>query len=75
MHWLEGCTFIGRFETFVNDLNEAARLGGFKLATLKHINPSKHKHYTEYYDDETIEFIAKHFKQEIDRFNYRYGEN
>ncbi len=75
MTWLEGCVFIGRFETFDEDLREAARLGGFKLATLQHINPSKHKHYTEYYDDETIAFIEEHFKQEIDRFNYRYGEN
>ncbi len=75
MHWLTGCVFIGRFETFTDDLCEAARLGGFKLGTLKHINSSKHKHYTEYHDNETIAFIEKHFRQEIERFGYRYGEN
>jgi len=75
MHWLEGCVFIGRFETLHDDLKEAARLGGFKLDNLSHMNKSRHRHYTEYYDDETIAFIAEHFKQEIDRFNYRYGEN
>jgi len=75
MHWLEGCVFICRFETFEEDLKEAARLGGFKLDKLQHINSSKHNHYTEYYDDETIEFIVKYFKPEIDRFEYKYGEN
>ena len=75
MHWLEGCIFIGRFETLDNDLNEAARLGGFELRKLQHINRSKHSHYTKYYDNETIAFIAEHFSKEIDRFKYKYGEN
>ena len=73
MHWLDGCVFICRFETFEADLNEAARLGGFKLNPLKHINSSKHKHYTEYYDDEAIAFIEEHFSREIKRFGYKYG--
>ena len=75
MYWLEGCTFIGRFENLENDLNEASRLGGFKLNPLMHLNSCAHKHYTEYYDSDTIAFIEEHFKQEIDRFGYKYGEN
>jgi len=74
MHWLDGCKFIGRFERLQEDLNVAANLGGFKVAKLLHKNKSIHKQYTEYYDDESIVFIKKHFSHEIYLFGYRYGD-
>jgi len=66
--------FIGRFERLQEDLNVAANLGGFKVAKLLHKNKSIHKQYTEYYDDESIVFIKKHFSHEIYLFGYRYGD-
>jgi len=35
-------------------------------------NTTKHKHYTKYYDDETRQFIADKFKDDIERYKYQY---
>jgi hypothetical protein len=41
----------------------------------KVVNSSKHKHYTEYYnDDKSIRKIAKIEKDVIDYFGYKYGD-
>lgn len=34
----------------------------------------KKQHYTEFYDDETREIVAKRFKKEIDYFQYTFGD-
>ena len=33
-----------------------------------------YSHYTEYYDDETREIVAKGFKDELVKFNYQFGD-
>ena len=73
VHWLDDdIDFIGRFENLQQDTNIVCDNIGVPRKQLPHINKSSHKHYTEYYDDESREIVTSLYKQDIDRFNYKF---
>ena len=65
---------ILRFEHLENDWNEMFEISGHEPPKLPQNNKSKHKHYSEYYDDETSEFVAQLFENDIKTFGYKFGE-
>ena len=67
--------FIARFENRNKDLKYISNKIGFNIDTnTKQRDHGHKKHYTEYYDDETREIVAKKYAKDIEYFGYKFRE-
>ena len=81
----DNLSFIGRIEQFKIDFEFVCgkigleykfdyEVGRNHRKTSENLNKTKHKHYTEYYDDETKQIVAEKYAKDIEYFGYKFGE-
>jgi hypothetical protein len=63
--------YVGRFETLGYHFQEVQKIIGTNK-TLPHLNPSKHRHYRTYYNDETKSLISNLYKTDIGIWSFKY---
>lgn len=67
--------FIGKFEKLQKDFSTVAKKINLKRYNFPHFNKTKiknRKHYTEYYNNETIKIVSENFKKDIEYFGYTF---
>lgn len=67
--------FVGRYENLFEDWEYVREKLKLKAKGLPHLLKSKHKPYTEYYDQSSVDLVAKIYKKDINLFGYKFGED
>ena len=66
--------FIGRFERLDEDFAKVCERLEIPDGNLPKLIMSESKPYTDYYNNELVDIIAKKYKDEISYFGFQYGE-
>jgi hypothetical protein len=67
-----GLDFIGRYESLHQHFSYICSGIGLDGLNLPHTHKSQKKNYREYYDQETIDLVARTYEIDILEFNYDY---
>jgi hypothetical protein len=68
--------FIGRYERLADDFAEACRRIGIHCPSLPHSRRAadRESDYRGYYDDDSAQWVAAHYRPDIERFGYRFDD-
>jgi hypothetical protein len=75
LHGNQIVDFIGRFERLEEDYAFILRRIGFAAALLPQRRTAKDRRdYRQYYTDDIAQRVAMHYREDIERFGYRFDE-
>ena len=66
-----GVDFIGRFERLNEDVRAVCERLGIPC-DLPHVNGHPHAEYRQFYDEQTREYVRKHWARDIEAFGYEF---
>lgn len=64
--------FVGRYETYRQDLLYALERVGIRLQDIPHLNASRKSDYRDLYNARTRDIVANYYAEDIARFGYSY---
>lgn len=66
--------FIGRLESFDDDIRYVAKVLGYTINEVPRINSTQQarEHYSKFYTERTKQIIAKKYKDDIEAFGYKF---
>lgn len=63
--------FVGRYENLEQDFEHVCNVIGAKIILPK-INVTEHKHYSDYYDDESADIVRRVYRIDVATFGYKF---
>lgn len=66
-----GVDFVGRFETLADHIQQVCDRLSIPCA-LPHVNRSAPVDYRSYYDDDTREYVRKHWARDVEAFGFEF---
>lgn len=68
--------FIGKVENINADWERMCNLANILYKPMVHVKQKRNEygHYTEHYDDETIELVSNLYQRDLEVFNYKFGD-
>ena len=63
LDFANGCDFIGKFENLQEDFSYICNVVGIAEQELPHTNKTLHKHYAEYYDDQSRRIVEENARK------------
>lgn len=70
-----GVDFIGNVSNIDEDWRKICDSIGLEYSKLKRINTTKHRDYSEYYNEKSFNFVHEYFNDDIRYFDYRFPGN
>jgi hypothetical protein len=66
--------FLGKYEYYKRDFYSICKKVNLKHKKTNRINKSEHKNYAYYYDKQSRELVSRIYKDDIEIFNYSFGD-